>query len=118
MTFGEYIRDRRIALNLSLAAASKKANISSVDWSKMERDVNCAPTVRATKIAIHTTLNLVDEFGSDYWRGEQESWMTKAPIVTEKDIDEAMPIFTRLTDEQRIALRPLIKESLTRNESF
>ena len=40
------------------------------------------------------------------------------PIVTESDIDDGLPLFLKLTPEQALALRPGIRETLTRNEAF
>ena len=118
MTFGTYIRERRHALNLTLREASLRSGISSTDWSKMERDINTAPkdTNRLTSLA--TSLNITISLDGTFRRLATESWQTPAPAITELDIDDHMPLFHPLTPEQQEAMRPLIRETLTRNSDF
>lgn len=115
MTFGTYIRECRFALNLSLREASKRSGIPSDEWSKMERDVNTAPKDPTTKAALLKVLGLNGSSGTTYWILEGDSWTSHERVPTESDIDDHMPLFHLLTPKQKTKLRPLIRETLTRN---
>lgn len=118
MTFGSFIKACRIAQQLTLRECAKRSNISLSDWSKMERDVNTAPRNRDRYLAIAGTLEIECQVGSLYSVYACDSYVTPTSIVTENDIDDHMPAFLPLTPEQTAALRPLVKESLTRNVLF
>lgn len=118
MTFGSYIKAARIERGLTLREACHLSRISLSDWSKMERDVNTAPRARDRYLALTGTLGIDVSAGGPYNKLAWASQETSAPIVTENDIDDHMPAFLPLTPEQTAALRPLVKETLTRNVLF
>lgn len=117
MTFGSYIKDRRLALEMSLRQVCLLSGIPLSDWSKMERGVNAAPKNPGNKAAILDTLGAAVSYGM-YRTLAFDSWETPVPIVTEIDIDDHLPAFVTLTPEQEAQMRPLIRESLTRNVDF
>lgn len=117
-SFGSYIRQRRHALELTMREACQRSGIPSSDWSKMERDVNAAPKDPATKAALVKTLGLDLSLGSIYGSLAEDSWEQYLMPVTDRDIDDHLPAFLTLTPEQEANLRPLIRESLTRNPNF
>lgn len=118
MTFGSYIKRCRIAKGLTLREACRLSRIDLSDWSKMERDVNTAPRNRDRYLAVTGTLSIDCSAGGPYNKLAWASQETPAPMVVENDIDDHMPLLLKLTPEQEVKLRPLVRESLTRNPLF
>lgn len=120
-TFGEFIRERRLALDLSLRAFCDSFGEDPSNWSKMERGLLLPPAAKERLSQIAERLNITTEEDlqrffdlSDMARqripddiAANEEWMAKLPVVF-RTVRGEVP-----TEESLLDLANLLKGELT-----
>ena len=98
MTFGEFVKEKRLMADLSLREFCRQAELDPSNWSKVERDVLSASGTRESLERIAKLLGL---------KKNSADWTTffdlasisqqKIPdeIYEDKDVVAALPVFFR-----------------------
>ena len=118
MTFGNYVKEKRIKNEISLREFCKKAEFDPSNWSKIERDLAMPPKSKAIleKIAIILKLEPGTE---DYLFLIDLAAISSIPheLMENNKIMEALPVFFRTargdkpTEKELEELLTLIKQA-------
>lgn len=98
MTFGEFVREKRIQSDLSLREFCRQAELDPSNWSKVERDVLPALGTRDSLESIAKLLRL--KKGSADWRtffdlASISQQRIPDDVYEDKDVVAALPVFFR-----------------------
>lgn len=112
MTFGEFVRNKRLEINLSLREFCRKANLDSSNWSKVERDKIPAfgPQDSLKKIAVLLQI-----------KKDSSDWTTffdlvsisqkKIPddVFSDSKVVEILPVFFRTIRGEKLNSKEMSK---------
>ena len=120
--FGEFIKQRRLELGLSLRAFCIKHAEDPSNWSKMERGILGPPTEYSRLLEIAHHLKLDDKAGKQkiFDLAAAERGRVPEDIMSEKKLVENLPVVFRTlrgeapTEEELLKLADLIRKARSR----
>ena len=98
MTFGEFVREKRLARDLSLRKFCETAQLDPSNWSKIERGRFPAPTSREALEHIAKVLGLVkatDDWLHFFDLASITQQRIPEELYADKEVLDVLPIFFR-----------------------
>lgn len=104
MTFGEFLKEKRLAINLSLRKFCEAAGLDASNWSKVERG-KLSLTLETSKLEEIANLLNIKKGTSDWTKFFDLAAVAKREIpeyvYNDQEILEALPIFFRTASKER-----------------
>ncbi len=119
MTFGEFIREKRIQADISLREFCRKAELDPSNWSKVERDVLPALSTRESLEGIAKLLGIkknTNDWVTFFDLASISQQRIPDDVFEDKDVVSALPVFFRTvrgekpSDEDLSKLFALLKK--------
>ena len=98
MTFGKYIKEKRIEKEVTLRQFCKLHGFDPSNWSKTERGLLKPPSCQKMLRAIKTSLGLSDPQGSYMIALAAKEFIPKR--MTEGELVNALPVFVTTTTNE------------------
>ncbi len=102
--FKDFVKQKRIDLDLSLRAFCKEANEDPSNWSKIERGIMAPPKDLDRLKNIANALNISqnsDEWNTLYNSAFIDSGVIPENVMTNQDILEILPAFFRTIESKK-----------------
>jgi transcriptional regulator with XRE-family HTH domain len=98
MTFGEFVREKRLHAELSLREFCRQAELDPSNWSKVERNLLPALGTRESLENIARLLNLKNnssDWAAFFDLASLSQQRIPDDVYTNKEVVEALPVFFR-----------------------
>ncbi len=112
MTFGEFIREKRIQAEISLREFCRKAELDPSNWSKVERDLLPALGTRESLEGIAKLLGIkknTSDWAAFFDLAAISQQKIPDNVYKDKDVVSALPVFFRTVRGEKPSVEELNK---------